>query len=127
MRAKLNYVAGSIMIVAGMLLAAMYKTEMAINLFLLLILVCFILIGSGLLVIYFTRSLHKASEKLQQIEQSITEAEQTPEDVSRIIITTLNGMAIECSNMDFHERISALEVAKVTPINQSSKYGKEEQ
>ena len=140
---KLNYIIGAILIAAGILLAATYKFAMVNNLLGPVILISIVLIGRGTLLIYTTRSLHKAVDNLQQIEQSITdktvdnlqqieqsitEAEQTPEDVGTITITrTHNGMSIECSNMDFHERISALEVAKSVLINQRIKNGKEKQ
>lgn len=126
-----NYAVGSGLIITGIVVVARtYEIAMAGSQTIraAFLLAYILLIGGGMLLIYVTRSLHKAADNLQQIERSIIEAaEQTP-DVGRITITcTQNGMTIECSDMDFHERISALEVAKITLINNRSKNGKENQ
>ncbi len=116
MSKRTNYNIGTAMvIIGGLLYASMYKYLYNTGYLFLLWLSCITIIGGGLLLIYITRDLHKASENIQRIEQSI----KSPDPAQRIVITiTVNDLNIEIINMTLQETISALEISKIQLIHQ---------
>lgn len=122
MSKNLNYITGTILITAGALLVLIYKVALADNLILPVLFGCLILFGGGVLLIYVTRDLHKATDHLQQIEQSIEDGKEVPEGTGQIIITCANnGITVTPHNMSFQDSIAALEVGKLTLIDQKCK------